>query len=63
MKVLGMIMKYYSLFNKYSDVIPEVVKLVDTAVKAVEDKKISKAEQSALMKEYWNVINKIKEAK
>ena len=62
MKVLSMIMKYYSLFNKYSDVIPEVVQLIDTAVKAVEDKKISKAEQSALMKEYWRVINKIKEA-
>ena len=60
MKVLGMIMKYYSLFNKYSDVIPEVVQLIDTAVKAVEDKKISKAEQSALMKEYWRVINKIR---
>ena len=56
-------MKYYGLFNKYSDVIPEVVQLIDTAVKAVEDKKITKAEQSALMKEYWNVINKIKEAK
>tara|TARA_R100001460_G_scaffold66082_2_gene106489 strand:+ start:1553 stop:1723 length:171 start_codon:yes stop_codon:yes gene_type:complete len=56
-------MKYYGLFNKYSDVIPEVVQLIDTAVKAVEDKKITKAEQSALMKEYWKVINKIKEAK
>tara|TARA_R100000789_G_C2950876_1_gene134959 strand:- start:267 stop:458 length:192 start_codon:yes stop_codon:yes gene_type:complete len=62
MKVLSMIMKYYSLFNKYSDVIPEVIQLIDTAAKAVEDKKISKAEQSALMKEYWNVIRKIKEA-
>ena len=62
MKVLTMLMKYYSLFNKYSDVIPEVVQLIDTAVKAVEDKKISKAEQSALMKEYWDVIRKIKEA-
>jgi len=41
--------------------LPEVIQLVDTAVKAVEDKKITKAEQSALMKEYWTIINKIKE--
>ena len=41
---------------------PEVIELIDTAVKAVEDKKITKAEQSALMKEYWNVINTIKNA-
>jgi len=56
-----MIIKYWSLFNKYKDVLPEVIQLVDTAVKAVEDKKITKAEQSALMKEYWTIINKIKE--
>jgi hypothetical protein len=62
MKVLGMIMKYYSLFNKYSDVIPEVVQLIDNAIKAGKDKKIKKAKQSCLMKEYWRVINKIKEA-
>lgn len=41
---------------------PEVIQLVDVAVKAVEDKKITKKEQSTLMKEYWNVINKIKDS-
>ena len=55
--------KYWGLFNKYKNVLPEVVQLVDVAVKAVEDGKISKKEQSALMKEYWDVINKIKESK
>jgi len=59
--LIKMIIKYWSLFNKYKDVLPEVIQLVDTAVKAVEDKKITKAEQSALMKEYWTIINKIKE--
>tara|TARA_R110002020_G_scaffold388007_3_gene598726 strand:+ start:3306 stop:3482 length:177 start_codon:yes stop_codon:yes gene_type:complete len=58
-----MLVKYWSLFNKYKDVLPEVIQLIDVAVKAVEDKKITKKEQSALMKEYWNVINKIKNAK
>ena len=57
-----MIIKYWSLFNKYKDVLPEVIQLVDVAVKAVEDKKITKKEQSTLMKEYWNVINKIKDS-
>ena len=55
--------KYWGLFKKYKDVLPEVVQLVDVAVKAVEDGKISKKEQSALMREYWDVINKIKESK
>lgn len=59
--MIKILIKYWSLFNKYKDVLPEVIQLVDTAVKAVEDKKITKAEQSALMKEYWTVINKIKE--
>jgi hypothetical protein len=59
--LIKILIKYWSLFNKYKDVLPEVIQLVDTAVKAVEDKKITKAEQSALMKEYWTVINKIKE--
>jgi hypothetical protein len=58
-----MLVKYWSLFNKYKDVLPEVIQLIDVAVNAVEDKKITKKEQSALMKEYWNVINKIKNAK
>ncbi len=58
-----MMIKYWGLFNKYKNVLPEVVQLVDVAVKAVEDGKISKKEQSALMKEYWDVINKIKESK
>ena len=58
-----MMIKYWGLFNKYKNVLPEVVQLVDVAVKAVEDGKISKKEQSALMKEYWVVINKIKESK
>jgi|TARA_R100001129_G_scaffold173969_2_gene145979 hypothetical protein len=58
-----MMIKYWGLFNKYKDVLPEVVQLVDVAVKAVEDGKISKKEQSALMKEYWDVINTIKESK
>lgn len=57
-----MIIKYWSLLNKYKDVLPEVIQLVDVAVKAVEDKKITKKEQSTLMKEYWNVINKIKDS-
>jgi len=42
--------------------LPEVIQLVDVAVKAVEDKKITKKEQSALMREYWDVINKIKDS-
>ena len=58
-----MMIKYWGLFNTYKDVLPEVVQLVDVAVKAVEDGKISKKEQSALMKEYWDVINTIKESK
>ena len=58
-----MMIKYWGLFNKYKNVLPEVVQLVDVAVKAVEDGKIAKKEQSALMKEYWDVINKIKESK
>ena len=58
-----MMIKYWGLFNKYKNVLPEVVQLVDVAVKAVEDGKISKKEQSALMKEYCDVINKIKESK
>ena len=58
-----MMIKYWGLFNKLKDVLPEVVQLVDVAVKAVEDGKISKKEQSALMKEYWDVINKIKDSK
>ena len=58
-----MMIKYWGLFNKYKNVLPEVVQLVDVAVKAVEDGKISKKEQIALMKEYWDVINKIKESK
>jgi len=57
-----MLFTYWSLFKKYQHVLPEVIELIDTAVKAVEDKKITKAEQSALMKEYWNVINTIKNA-
>lgn len=61
MSIIKMIIKYYSLFKKYEDVIPEVIQLIDTAAKAVEDKKITKAEQSALMKDYWDVIRKIKE--
>ena len=60
--MIRMIIKYWSLLNKYKDVLPEVIQLVDVAVKAVEDKKITKKEQSALMKEYWNVINKIKDS-
>ena len=39
--------KYWGLFNKYKNVLPEVVQLVDVAVKAVEDGKISKKEESA----------------
>ena len=58
-----MMIKYWGLFNKYKNVLPEVVQLVDVAVKAVEDGKISKKEQSALMREYWDVINKIKDSK
>ena len=58
-----MMIKYWGLFNKYKNVLPEVVQLVDVAVKAVEDGKISKKEQSALMKEYWDVINTINESK
>ena len=61
--MITMLVKYWSLFNKYKDVLPEVIQLIDVAVNAVEDKKITKKEQSALMKEYWNVINKIKNAK
>ena len=61
--MITMRIKYWGLFNKYKNVLPEVVQLVDVAVKAVEDGKISKKEQSALMKEYWDVINKIKESK
>ena len=61
--MITMMIKYWGLFNKYKNVLPEVVQLVDVAVKAVEDGKISKKEQSALMKEYWDVINKIKESK
>ena len=57
-----MLFTYWSLFKKYQHVLPEVIELIDTAVKAVEDKKITKAEKSALMKEYWNVINTIKNA-
>ena len=58
-----MMIKYWGLFNKYKNVLPEVVQLVDVAVKAVEDGKISKKEQSALLKAYWDVINTIKERK
>ena len=61
--MITMMIKYWGLFNKLKDVLPEVVQLVDVAVKAVEDGKISKKEQSALMKEYWDVINKIKDSK
>ena len=61
--MITMMIKYWGLFNKYKNVLPEVVQLVDVAVKAVEDGKISKKEQSALMREYWDVINKIKDSK
>ena len=61
--MITMMFKYWGLFYKYKNVLPEVGQLVDVAVKAVEDGKISKKEQSALMKEYWDVINKIKESK
>ena len=48
------------LVIKYWDMVQQILEFAEVAVKATADGKITQKEKSALMKEFWDIINTAK---
>ena len=53
-------LRFIRMAIKYRGAAIAAVDLLEEAVNAVEDGKISRKEQQRLMKGFWNVVNRVK---